>query len=181
MRAPSLRMRAAAGALSSGPLPDDPSSTGTPLTSSSSSGAAPDATWPAPLPGNISSFRLPAFQPWSLGKPLAWGFLLGYILFMLVLPIAALLGKASLVPLAEFWARATEPVALSAYYVSFSMSIVAALINCVFGFILAWVLVKFEFPGERLAGARGIKPQIHMTTQMHMKVSGIRGGNYPQP
>ncbi|KIZ04559.1 putative sulfate transport system permease protein cysT [Monoraphidium neglectum] len=68
---------------------------------------------------------------------------------MLVLPISALLSKASLIPLAEFWARATEPVALSAYYVTFSMSVVAALINCFFGFILAWVLVKFDFPGKK--------------------------------
>jgi hypothetical protein len=90
--------------------------------------------------------RIP-FSPWILGQPLAWGFLLGYILFMLALPIAALLTKASLVPLAEFWARATEPVALSAYYVSFSMAIVAAVINAFFGFILAWVLVKYNFPG----------------------------------
>jgi sulfate transport system permease protein len=96
----------------------------------------------------LGLLRLPAFQPWSLGAPLAWAFLLGYILVMLVLPISALLSKASLIPLAEFWARATEPVALSAYYVTFSMSVVAALINCFFGFILAWVLVKFDFPGE---------------------------------
>ncbi|KAI8464774.1 MAG: putative transport protein [Monoraphidium minutum] len=93
--------------------------------------------------------RLPAFSPWSLGGPLAWAFLLGYMLVMLILPIAALLGKASLIPLAQFWARATEPVALSAYYVSFSMAIVAAVVNAFFGFILAWVLVKYDFPGKK--------------------------------
>jgi ABC-type sulfate transport system permease component len=74
--------------------------------------------------------------------------MLGYLAVMLVLPISALLAKSSLVPLEQFIARATEPVALSAYYVSFSMAIVAGVVNAVFGFLLAWVLVKFEFPGE---------------------------------
>jgi sulfate transport system permease protein len=78
--------------------------------------------------------------------------MLGYLALMLVLPISALLAKASLVPLSEFIARAAEPVALSAYYVSFSMAIVAGAINAVFGFLLAWVLVKFEFPGETGSG-----------------------------
>lgn len=74
--------------------------------------------------------------------------MLGYLAVMLILPISALLAKSSLVPLEQFIARATEPVALSAYYVSFSMAIVAGVINAVFGFLLAWVLVKYEFPGE---------------------------------
>jgi sulfate transport system permease protein len=74
--------------------------------------------------------------------------MLGYLAVMLVLPISALLAKSSLVPLEQFIARATEPVALSAYYVSFSMAIVAGVVNAVFGFLLAWVLVKYEFPGE---------------------------------
>ena len=100
----------------------------------------------------ISPRRLP-FQPWSLGAPLAWALMLGYILVMLVLPIAALLGKASLVPAGVFWARATEPVALSAYYVSFAMAVVAALVNGFFGFILAWVLVKYDFPFKKWVDA----------------------------
>lgn len=74
--------------------------------------------------------------------------MLGYLAVMLVLPISALLAKSSLVPLEQFIARATEPVALSAYYVSFSMALVAGVVNAVFGFLLAWVLVKFEFPGR---------------------------------
>lgn len=72
-----------------------------------------------------------------------------YLLFMLVVPITALLVKASQTPPAVFLARATEPVAMHAYFVSFSCSLAAALINCVFGFLLAWVLVKYDFPGRK--------------------------------
>lgn len=139
----SLVPRAAAAALN----PDD--APGGPGAPAGGAGAPDSSSGGAPPEVAAGSFQLPAFSPWSLGGPLAWSFLLGYIFFMLVLPIAALLGKASLIPLAQFWARATEPVALSAYYVSFSMAIVAALANAFFGFILAWVLVKFNFPGAR--------------------------------
>lgn len=51
------------------------------------------------------------------------------------------------VRLQVFIARATDPVAISAYQVTFSMAAVAGVANCVFGFLLAWVLVKFDFPG----------------------------------
>lgn len=74
--------------------------------------------------------------------------MLGYLALMLIMPISALLAKASLVPLQEFVTRATEPVAMSAYFVSFSMALLAGAVNAVFGFLLAWVLVKYEFPGE---------------------------------
>jgi sulfate transport system permease protein len=79
--------------------------------------------------------------------------MLGYLGLMLILPISALLAKASLVPLQEFITRAAEPVAMSAYFVSFSMALLAGAVNAVFGFLLAWVLVKYEFPGGCWAGA----------------------------
>lgn len=75
--------------------------------------------------------------------------MMAYLTFMLVIPISALLFKASMVPLDQFWSRAMEPVAMSAYAVSFSMALVASIINAVFGFILAWVLVKYQMPGEQ--------------------------------
>lgn len=56
--------------------------------------------------------------------------------------LRCLQAKASQTPLIVFVARAFEPVALHAYYVSFSCAAAAAAINAVFGFLLAWVLVK---------------------------------------
>jgi sulfate transport system permease protein len=83
----------------------------------------------------------------------AWTFLAGYLAFMLALPICALLAKASAIPADVFVARATEPVALSAYYVTFSVALWACLVNAVFGFALAWVLTKYEFPGRKWVDA----------------------------
>ncbi len=108
---------------------------------SSSGRAAPASRPPPDAFRSVARFRLP-----NLSAPLTWTFMLSYIAFMLIMPITALLTKASAIPLATFWARATEPVALHAYYVTFSCAFVAAVINCFFGFILAWVLVRYNFP-----------------------------------
>ena len=72
---------------------------------------------------------------------------------MLVLPICSLLSTASKALFQDFWQLATEPVAVSAYMVTLSMASVAALFNGVFGFVLAWVLVRYDFPGKRLLDA----------------------------
>jgi sulfate transport system permease protein len=61
--------------------------------------------------------------------------------------------KASLVGPARFWELATSPVALSAYQVTFTTSLIAALINGVFGTLVAWVLVRYDFPFKRIIDA----------------------------
>ena len=50
----------------------------------------------------------------------------------------------------DFWKRATEPIALSAYYVTLSTAFIACIFNLIFGFLLAWVLVRYKFPGKKL-------------------------------
>jgi len=72
---------------------------------------------------------------------------------MLILPITALLSKASEEMFENFWQIATEPVALSAYMVTLSTALFAALLNGFFGLLVAWVLVRYEFPGKRLMDA----------------------------
>jgi sulfate transport system permease protein len=72
---------------------------------------------------------------------------------MLVLPIAALLTKSVAVGSAEFWRIATDKVALSAYAVTFLTALIAALINGVMGTLIAWVLVRYSFPGRKFLDA----------------------------
>lgn len=79
--------------------------------------------------------------------------MLGYLFVMLVLPTAAMLAKSSLVGPAEFWRIATSPIALSTYDVTFTTSLIAALLNGVFGTLIAWVLVRYDFPLKRLIDA----------------------------
>ncbi len=82
-----------------------------------------------------------------------WLFTSSYLLFMLILPICSLLSMASRALFQDFWQLATEPVALSAYMVTLSMASLAALFNGAFGFLLAWVLVRYDFPGKKLLDA----------------------------
>lgn len=76
-----------------------------------------------------------------------------YFLFFLIIPICALLKRASQSLFFDFFFIATQPIALSAYSVTFSMAFFATLLNAIFGFILAWVLVRYNFPGKRLLDA----------------------------
>ncbi len=79
-----------------------------------------------------------------------WRVTLGYLTFMLVLPVLALFSKASTVGWADFWKIATSPIALSAYEVTFVTAAMAALVNGVFGTLIAWVLVRYDFPFKRV-------------------------------
>jgi sulfate/thiosulfate transport system permease protein len=85
--------------------------------------------------------------------PITWRVTIGYLALMLGLPLLALFSKAFSTSPSEFWRIATEAKALSAYEVTFVTALVTALINGVFGTIVAWVLVKYEFPGKRLIDA----------------------------
>jgi sulfate/thiosulfate transport system permease protein len=82
-----------------------------------------------------------------------WRITLGYLTLMLFVPAVAMLLKASLVGPARFWELATSPVALSAYQVTFITSLIAALINGLFGTLVAWVLVRYDFPFKRMIDA----------------------------
>ncbi|MEP0747872.1 sulfate ABC transporter permease subunit CysT [Trichocoleus sp. ST-U2] len=82
-----------------------------------------------------------------------WRITLGYLTFMLILPVSALLLKASTEKPIDFWRIATSPVALATYDVTFITALIAALLNGVFGVLIAWVLVRYEFPFKRFIDA----------------------------
>ncbi|HCF26898.1 MAG TPA: sulfate ABC transporter permease subunit CysT [Cyanobacteria bacterium UBA11049] len=82
-----------------------------------------------------------------------WRITVAYLSIMLLLPVAALILKASSESPANFWKIATSPVALSTYDVTFVTSLIAALIDGVFGLLIAWVLVRYEFPLKRFIDA----------------------------
>lgn len=79
-----------------------------------------------------------------------WGITIGYLTIMLLLPVSALILKASTEKPINFWRIATEPIALATYEVTFVTALIAALINAVLGLLVAWVLVRYDFPFRRL-------------------------------
>ncbi|HET6628208.1 MAG TPA: sulfate ABC transporter permease subunit CysT [Woeseiaceae bacterium] len=72
---------------------------------------------------------------------------------VVLIPIAALVFKAGSLPLPELWRIATEPRALASYRLSFGASLLAAVLNAIFGLVIAWSLVRYRFPGRRLVDA----------------------------
>jgi sulfate transport system permease protein len=82
-----------------------------------------------------------------------WRITIGYLTIMLLIPMAALLLQASMVGPVEFFQIATSPVALSAYDVTFITALLAAALNALFGTLVAWVLVRYDFPLKRFIDA----------------------------
>jgi sulfate transport system permease protein len=90
----------------------------------------------------------------KLGRvPWTWRITIAYLTVMLFIPIVAMFLKASTEPPARFWAIATSDIALATYNVTFVTAIFAALLNGVFGTLIAWVLVRYDFPLKRLIDA----------------------------
>ena len=87
------------------------------------------------------------------GFRITLGFTLFYLSVIVLIPMAALAIKVFGISWREFWETAFNERALAAYKLSFGASFVAASVNTVFGVILAWVLVRYKFPGRRLIDA----------------------------
>lgn len=87
------------------------------------------------------------------GFGLTLGFSLFYLSALVLIPFAALFIRVCEISWADFWHLATTPRALAAYRLTFGASLLAALVNALFGTLLAWVLVRYEFPGRRLIDA----------------------------
>jgi sulfate transport system permease protein len=87
------------------------------------------------------------------GFGLTLGYTLLYLSLIVLIPLAALFLKTSSLAWAQFWAAVTDPRVVASYKLTFGASLVGALINAVFGFIVAWTLVRYDFPGKRIVDA----------------------------
>jgi len=87
------------------------------------------------------------------GFHLSLGFTLLYLSLLVLIPLSAAFLKSFTLTLDGFLAAAGSPRVLAAYKLSFGASLGAATINAVFGFIVAWVLVRYDFPGRRVIDA----------------------------
>jgi sulfate transport system permease protein len=87
------------------------------------------------------------------GFGLTLGFTLLYLSLIVLIPLSTLALKTASMGWGPFWATVTSPRVLASYRLTFGASLVAAAINAVFGLIVAWVLVRYRFPGQRLVDA----------------------------
>ncbi|MDQ3459810.1 MAG: sulfate ABC transporter permease subunit CysT [Deinococcota bacterium] len=87
------------------------------------------------------------------GFGLTLGFSLFYLGVLVLIPLAALALRSSSLSPAAFWAIMSDPRVLASFRLSFGASFVAASLNAVFGLLVAWVLVRYTFPGKRVVDA----------------------------
>jgi len=105
----------------------------------------------------------PPWRPWwSLavlkssalpGFGITFGFTITYLSLIVLIPLAVLMVRASGLGLDGIWRVATTPRVLAALETSFVLSTVAALVNALFGMIVAWVLTRYRFPGRKILDA----------------------------
>ena len=89
---------------------------------------------------------LPGFTP-------ALGYTILYLSLIVLIPLSAAFLKTSLLTWDAFLAAATSPRVLASYRLSFGAAFIGAAINAVFGLLVAWILVRYKFPGKRLIDA----------------------------
>ena len=100
--------------------------------------------------GGTFLFKRPSVVP---GFGLALGFTLTYLSLIVLIPLGALIVRSSSLGSAEFLRLTLDERTVAALRISFGGAAIAALINVVFGLLLAWVLVRYRFPGRRLVDA----------------------------
>jgi sulfate/thiosulfate transport system permease protein len=101
----------------------------------------------------LSPTRQKIAREWLSRISLPWTVTISYLFLILLLPTTALITKSISLGFSEFWRVATSPVALSAYNVTFVTALLAGAINGVMGSTIAWVLVRYQFPGKKLVDA----------------------------
>ena len=99
---------------------------------------------------NLMRLRQQSVMP---GFGLALGVTVTALSLIVLLPLAALILKATSIGPARFWEIAADGRALAALRLSFGTAFIAALVNTFFGLLLTWVLVRYQFPGRRLIDA----------------------------
>ena len=81
------------------------------------------------------------------------GFTVLYLSLVVLIPLAAVFITAAGMGWTEFWGAVTAPRVLASYRLTFGASLIAATVNALFGLLVAWVLVRYPFPGRRLVDA----------------------------
>ncbi|HMR03074.1 MAG TPA: sulfate ABC transporter permease subunit CysT [Candidatus Competibacter phosphatis] len=111
------------------------------------------------------------------GFPLALGYTLVYLSLIVLIPLGAVFLKTATLSGEQFWTIVSAPRVMASYRISFGLSLLAALINAMFGLIFAWVLVRYRFPGKRIVDALVDLPFALPTAVAGIALTAIYSGN----
>ena len=113
---------------------------------------------------------LPGFQ-------LTLGYTLFYLFLVVLIPLSALLFKTFSLSWEQFWSAVASPRVLASYRLTFGASLLAASVNVVAGLLVAWVLVRYRFPGKKLVDALVDLPFALPTAVAGISLSALLAGN----
>jgi len=111
------------------------------------------------------------------GFNLSLGYTLLYLSLIVLIPLSAAFIKTTELSFNEFWAVVTAPRVLASYKLTFGASLLAALINGVFGLLTAWVLVRYKFPGKKIIDALVDLPFALPTAVAGIALTAVYAGN----
>ncbi len=111
------------------------------------------------------------------GFDLALGFTLFYLALVVLVPLSAAFLKTFTMTWPAFWSAVASPRVLAAYRLTFGASFLAGLVNAVFGLVVAWVLVRYEFPGRRIVDALVDLPFALPTAVAGIALTALWSGN----
>ncbi|MNS85836.1 Sulfate transport system permease protein CysT [compost metagenome] len=139
----------------------------------------PPAAPRAPDSGAARAPRSPSRQRFTVlpGFGLSLGFTLFYLTLIVLIPLSATFLKTFTMTWDAFWTTVTAPRVVASYQLSFGASLVAAIINTVFGLVVAWVLVRYRFPGKRLIDALVDLPFALPTAVAGIALTALFAGN----
>jgi sulfate transport system permease protein len=129
-----------------------------------------------PLPGAAVPGRgggkkvLPGFD-------LTLGYTLLYLSLIVLIPLSALVLKTFTLSWDQFWVAISSPRVLASYRLTFGASLIAALVNVVFGLLVAWVLVRYSFPGKKVVDALVDLPFALPTAVAGISLTALLAGN----
>lgn len=125
---------------------------------------------PARRPRNRSSRVLPGFN-------ITFGYTILYLSLIVLIPLSALVIKTFSLSWPQFWEAATGPRVMASYRLTFGASLIAAIVNAFFGLLVAWVLVRYTFPGKKIVDALVDLPFALPTAVAGISLTAILAGN----
>jgi sulfate transport system permease protein len=111
------------------------------------------------------------------GFGLSLGFTIVYLSLVVLIPLSAAFIKTASLTWPAFWSIVTAPRVLASYRLTFGASFAAALVNVLFGFVVAWVLVRYRFPGRKLVDALVDLPFALPTAVAGIALTGLFAAN----
>lgn len=111
------------------------------------------------------------------GFGLTLGYTLFYLSLIVLIPLLALLFKSFSMTWPQFWEAVAAPRVLASYRLTFGASFIAACVNLVFGLLIAWVLVRYRFPGKRIVDALVDLPFALPTAVAGISLTALLAGN----